>query len=281
MDSNGIQNGMNNEFNNGAGNTQAQQKAPNIFMQFAYSFVPPKYGHLTKVKTGSMIGFVTLFMLVITLVSFVAMGLQYIVSGGVEEILDELPDFELADGVFSIDEEYMLDEGSTFVFLSEYEEVFTIDDVRELSSMGYRTVLLVTRDKICMLNNGQYQEHYFYQMGSDIELNKEWIVDFLMPVIWVILAISFVLFFVFRSFWYFVCAAVYLLIAMLIALICQKKVSAGDLFRVAVYAKVPMFVVALLLSVIPFVHFSVPGILRTVITIVIVGFGVWSLPQKN
>ncbi len=281
MDSNGIQNGMNNEFNNGAGNAQAQQKAPNIFMQFAYSFVPPKYGRLTKVKTGSMIGFVTLFMLVITLVSFVAMGLQYIVSGGVEEILDELPDFELADGVFSIDEEYMLDEGSTFVFLSEYEEVFTSDDVRELSSMGYRTILLVTRDKICMLNNGQYQEYYFYQMGSDIELNKEWIVNFLMPVIWVFLAMFFVLFFVFRSFWYFVCAAVYLLIAMLIALICQKKVSAGDLFRVAVYAKVPMFVVALLLSVLPFVHFSVPGILRTVITIVIVGFGVWSLPQKN
>lgn len=287
MDSNGINNNMNSEVNNGmnnqygSGGAQADQKAPNIFMQFAYSFVPPKYGRLTKVKTGSMIGFVTLFMLVITLISFVALGLQYIVGGGVEEILDELPDFELADGYFSIDEDYLYDEGSTLVFLTEYEDVFTSDDVRELSDMGYRTILLVTRDKLCMLNNGEYQEYYFYQMGDEITFNKEWIVNSLMPIIWVFIAICFAVFFVFRTFWYFLCAAIYLLIAMLIALVFQKKASAGDLFRAAVYAKVPMFVVALVLSVLPFVHFSIPGLLRTVITIIIMGFAVWSLPQKN
>lgn len=275
---NGAGNGMNNQFGNGA---QVQQKAPNIFMQFAYSFVPPKYDSLTKVKTGSMIGFVTLFMLVITLISFVTFGLQYIIGGGVEEVLDELPDFELADGYFYIDEDYLYDEGDAFVLLTGYDEEFTYEDVKELSSMGYRTVLLVTRNKLCMLNNGEYQEYYFYQMGDNLELNKEWIINTLMPVIWVFIAIGFVFFFVFRTLWYFVCAAVYLLIAMLISLVFQKKASAGDLFRAAVYAKVPMFVVALVLSVLPFVHFSIPGVLRTVITIVIMGFAVWSLPQKN
>lgn len=295
MDSNGMNNGMNSEFNNGmnngAGNgmnnqygnggAPAQQKAPNIFMQFAYSFVPPKYGSLTKVKTGSMIGFVTLFMLVITLISFVALGMQYIAGGGVEEALDELPDFELSNGCFYIDEEFLYDEGDTFVFLTDYDEVFTREDVRDLNEIGYRTVLLVTRDKLCMLNNGEYQEYYFYQMGDSLELNKEWIVDTLMPVLWVFMAIGFVFFFVFRTLWYFACAAVYLLIALLISLVFQKKASAGDLFRTAVYAKVPMFVVALVFSVLPFVHFSVPGVLRTLITIVIMGFGVWFLPQKN
>lgn len=281
MDGNGMNNGgMNNQYG-GFGSAPVEQKAPNIFMQFVYSFVPPRYSRLAKVKTGSMIGFVTLLMFVITLVSFVTLGLKYIASGGVESALDELPDFELKDGYFSIDEEYFYDEDEMLVFLSDYEEEYTYDDVMELSSLGYRMILLVTCDKLCILNNGKYQEFYFYQMADGFEFNKDWIVNSLMPVLWVFLVIGFVIFFVCRTLWYFLCAAIYLLIAMLIALICQKRASAGDLFRVAVYSRVPMFVVALLLSVLPFVSFSVPGIVRIFVTIVIMGFGVWSLPQNN
>ncbi|MDE6016789.1 MAG: DUF1189 domain-containing protein [Acetatifactor sp.] len=286
MDNNGINNGFSNDMSNmnnqyGPGNAPAKQKAPNIFMQFAYSFVPPKYGCLAKVKTGSMIGFVTLFMLVITLISFVSLGLEYIVGGGVESALDELPDFELRDGYFSIDEDYLYDEDDMFVYLTGYDDEFTYEDVRELNELGYRKIILANRDKVSMLNNGEYQEYYFSQLGSGVEIDKDWIINSLMPVMWVCLAVIFVIFFVFRTLWYFLCAAIYLLIAMLIALVFQKKLSAGDLFRAAVYSRVPMFVVALLLSELPFVHFSIPGIIRILITIVIMGFGVWSLPQKN
>ena len=40
------------------GGNPEPQKAPNIFQQFYISFIPPQYNRMTKVKTGSMIGFV-------------------------------------------------------------------------------------------------------------------------------------------------------------------------------------------------------------------------------
>lgn len=52
-------------------------KVPNIFEQFAYAFVPPKYGSPVKVKVGSMIGFVVLLTLLATILSAVKFFIDF------------------------------------------------------------------------------------------------------------------------------------------------------------------------------------------------------------
>lgn len=261
-------------------NNQQPQKAPNFFKQLGYSFVPPQYGVLAKVKTGRMIGFVVLLTLIATIISFAGLAIDLATSDDLDKFLDGLPDFEVRNGRFSIDEEFIYDEDDTFVYLTDEFDEFIYEDAKYLKDLGYDFILLASRDNISIMQNGEYQEYDYSDLGSGLVLNKDWIITQLVPIIWVCVAVVYIFFFVGRTFWYFLCATIYFLCALLIGLIMSKKVSAGAMFRVAVYSKVLMFVVALLIDLMPFVSFSISGILRTVITLVFMGFAIWKLPDN-
>ena len=111
-------------------------------------------------------------------------------------------------------------------------------------------------------------------------INKEWIEETVLPALSVIMVIGYVLFFIFRTLWYFFFAMLYFLVALAAAAIMRRKLTAGALYKTAVYSKVLMFVVATVLGLIPFIHIGVPGIIRTVITIVFMCFAISKLPRN-
>ena len=233
-----------------------------------------------------MVGFVTLLTLVATLILFVSMSIRIYTIMGSESVLDEIPDFEISNGRFSIDEEFYAAEGNTFFYITDQVDEFTYDDIKELREEGYSEILLIGRYNLSMYQNAQYQEFYFSDMAPGTTFNKAWITNTLMPMAWIGLFIGMVIFFICRTLWYFACAAMYLLIGMIIASVLHKNVSSGSLFRTAVYAKVLMFVVALLFSLIPFTSLiAIPGILKTavrfIITVVFMGFAIQYMPQNR
>lgn len=178
-------------------------------------------------------------------------------------------------------EDFMFDEGSVFIYMTEDIESFSYDDADAIADEGYQDVMLVGRDRISILQNGEYQQLDFSDLGSSFTLSREWIATGLAPFVMVIIVVAYIVFFLWRILWYFLCAAVYLLFAMLIATVMHKQVPGEVLFRTAVYAKVLMFVVATVLSLIPFVDLSVPFILRVVITTVFMGFAIAKLPDNR
>lgn len=265
---------MNNGYGNynGGGNTE-QQKAPNIFQQFVLSFIPTQYERLTRVKTGSMIGFVTLLVLAATLLSFIFdFG-----TVDVQEVASQLPEFTLADGRLYMEEDFLYDEGSLFLYMTEDIDGFSYEDVAELAAEGYRDVMLVGRDSISLMQDGQYQQADFADLGDTLEISREWIASIMIPLV----IIAYIIIFLGMGLGYFLFAAVYLLFAMLMASVMQKNLDAGALFRTAVYAKVLMFTVATVLGLIPFVSFSVPFLLRVAITLGFMGFAIAKLPGQN
>lgn len=269
-------------YSNPYGNNPVQLKVPNIFEQFAYAFVPPKYGSLTKVKVGSMIGFVTLLTLLATILSVVNIFIAFSLLGSPLSVLEDVPDFELKNGRFYIDEEYVFDDGDMLVYLTDEIDEFTYDYVDYYKELGYSELILVGRDKISLLNNGQYQEKRFkdMDMSENFIINKEWIKETFMPILWIFMVVGCVLFFIIRTLWYFFCAMLYFLVALVVASIMQKKVSAGALYRTAVYSKVLMFVVGMVLGLMPYVNISVPGIINIVITIAFMCFAIYMLPKN-
>ncbi len=260
------------------GSSQEPQKAPNIFQQFVLSFIPPQYDRLAKVKTGSMIGFVMLLALVATIISFVSLIMSFAPGVDGKVWTDYLPDFEVSDGRLYIEEDFVYDESGAFIYLTDKISGFSYEDVSAIAEEGYRNLILAGRDRISVFQNGEYQQFNFRNLSSDIELSKDWIVNTFMPVMMVLIALGYLFFFVGRVFWYFLCAAIYLLIAMIFDAMMHKKLPSGTLFRVAVYSKVLMFVVATLLSVVPFVTFSVNLFLRIAITIAFMGFAIAKFP---
>lgn len=265
----------------GYGSNPEPQKAPNIFQQFIYSFCPPRYDRLAKVKNGSMIGFVTLLTLIATIIMFASLILSLAADGAGGDWMDALPDFELSDGSFHINEDFLYAESQLFIYLTDDRNEFSYSDASAIAAEGYRNILLVGRDGISIMQNGEYQQVDFKDLGSDMVINKDWLVDTFMPIMLAVIVLAAIVFFVGRTFWYFLCAAVYFLFALIIAQIMKKTQPAGALFRAAVYSKVLMFVVAVLLDLIPFAYFSVPLIIRILITVAFMGVAIAKLPEKN
>lgn len=269
---------MSNGYGNYGGNAEPQ-KAPNIFQQFVLAFVPTRYDRLTKVKTGSMIGFVTVLALVAVLLSFGSV-MTVFTSVDMEELGEELPDFTLENGQFHIEEDFLLDEGSVFVYMTEDIGSFSYEDTAGIADEGYSDIILIGRDGISLMQDGQYQQADFSDLDFGVEIDRDWIVSTLMPFIVFALIIAYIIIFVGLGLGYFLFAAIYFLFAMLIASIMKKQIETGELFRVAVYSKVLMFVVATVLDVLPFVSFSVPFLLRVAITMGFMAFAIAKLPDN-
>ncbi|MCM1386993.1 MAG: DUF1189 domain-containing protein [Bacillus sp. (in: Bacteria)] len=272
---------MNNDYGNYGGpyqygGNQEPQKAPNIFQQFVLSFVPTKYDRLIKVKTGSMIGFVTLLVLVSTILLFIGLFLPMHMS----DWINEIPDFTIQGGKLSVEEEFMYDDGMNFIQITDDTESFSYDDAYQLALEGYRNIMLVGQNGMSVMQNGQYQQLNFADFSS-LAINKSALIDALAPIMTFGIIIVCIIFFVGRTFWYFICAAVYLLFAMLIAYMLKKQYEMGTLFRTAVYSKVLMYVVETLLNMVPFAFLSVPFALRAVITVVFMGYAIMKLPESG
>lgn len=256
------------------------EKAPNIFQQFALAFVPPKYNLLTKVKVGSMIGFVTLLVLIATLFLFGSLMLE-LSSIDMEEVTAALPDFEIKNGRMYLDEDFWYDEDGLFVYMTENIDGFNYEDAADLAAEGYDNILLVGRDRLSLMQNTEYQQLDFRDFGSTLEISRSWIVTKLVPFMLAAVAIAYVFFFVGRVLWYFFCAMIYMLIGMAIAAIVRKHIETGELFRIAVYAKVLFFVIATVISLLPFVNFAFPLWFRIAATTAFMAFAIAKLPNSN
>ncbi len=264
--------------NYGSGNTEPQ-KAPNIFQQFALAFVPTKYDRLTKVSTGSMIGFVTLLVFIVTtiIIAFFALAFSAL---DLDDWIGEMPDFTITGGRLYIDEDFMYDEDGVFVYMTEDIDEFSYDDAMEIADEGYQEIILVGRDQMSIMQAGSYQQMPFSAFDG-LEISRDWFYTLFSQLIWLMLFFWYLLAFVGGTLWYFLAAAVYLLFAMLIATIMKKQIETGALFRVAVYAKVLMFMVATVLNVVSFVSWTVPFLLRVAITIGFMAFAIAKLPDNR
>lgn len=227
-----------------------------------------------------MIGFVTLLVLVATLLSFASVMVSFS-SIDMGEIASKLPEFALEDGRLYMEEDFLFDEGNVFVYMTEEIDSFSYDDADAIADEGYQNVMLVGRDRISLMQNGEYQQLDFSDLGDSFALSREWIATKMAPFIMVIIIVLYTVFFLWRILWYFLCAAVFLLFGMLIASVMNKRVSAEALFRTAVYAKVLMFVVATVFDLIPLVDLSVPFLFRVAITTVFMGFAIAKLPDNR
>lgn len=262
------------------GNPYQQEKAPNIFQQFVLAFVPTKYSGLTKVKTGSMIGFVTLLVLIATLFSFLSLTLE-LSSIDMEEVTAALPDFAIKNGRLYLDEDFWYDEDGLFVYMTEDIDGFSYEDAAEMAAEGYSNILLVGRDRLSLMQNTEYQQLDFKDLGNSLEISRSWIVTKMVPFLLVVVAIAYVFFFVGRVLWYFLCAAIYMLIGMAVAAIVSKHIETGELFRIAVYSKVLLFVIATVISLLPFVDFAIPFWIRSVATIAFMAVAIAKLPDRK
>ena len=252
------------------------KKAPNIFKQFIFSFIPPKYAELANAKVGSMILMVCIVVLFMSSLLFVV-GIWE--EGGINEMIGIFPDFEVRNGELFIEEPYFDDENNNVWYITDEIEEFHYEDVEYYLNQGNEKVVLIGRYNVCLYEDGEFKEESLEEFGDDIFSNED-IEQRAYPIVYVMFFCTAIIVCVGKVCWYFICSAIYLLIGMLIAKIMGKKISNVNTFKAAVYAKIPFFVIANIIKLFG-IGFGVMAIPRELLTVIFFAFCIKHLPQKQ
>lgn len=257
-------------------NTAQVKKTPNIFKQFIFSFVPPKYAELANAKVGSMILMVCIIILFMSSLLFAEVIWE---EGGLREMMGIFPDFEVRNGELFIEEPYFDDENNNVWYITDEIEEFHYEDVEYYLNQGNEDVVLIGRYNMCIYEDGEFKEASLEEFGDDIFSNED-IEQRAYPIVYIMYFCAAFIVCVGKVCWYFICSAIYLLIGMLLAKIFGKKVSNVHIFKAAVFAKIPFFVIANILKLFG-MGFGVMAIPRELLTIVFLAFCIKHLPQKQ
>lgn len=255
-------------------NTQTAPKPPNIFKAFLYAFIPAKYDQLIRVRTGSLIGFVFLLALVATLFQMLVFGIRFI--GEFEEVI---PDILIRDGKLCVDKDYTLDEGSSFSYVTDKVDSFSREDAKALADAGYDCILLVGRDKLIAMKPPRYAEICFADVvGYGQELKVK---DAVRGILYIAVFFTSVIFYVCDILWYFLCSGILLVVGLIAEQMLKRDFQAGQIFRIAVFCKVPVYAASAFLMTCSSWHYAIPGFFKAAITVLFLIAAIRFMPQPN
>ncbi len=234
------------------------------------------YRDLTKVGSGRMVGFVALLCLLYCLILYVPSFLASGIFGeNFREMLNQIPEFSISNGTFSIEEPITLDEAPILVCVDDSMPYYGLADLQYFvqGNKEYTSVLVVTQTNMVIYNNYEYQEVNFSDFGSEsFTFNAEFI-QALVPFVVLGLVLVWILIYGFTFGMYFFYALVYSLVALIINAVAKgNDLSFGELYKTCIYAKAgPAILFAVLGMIMSLASANLPGEgwIRTILTLVI------------
>ncbi len=203
-------------------------------------FLPGDYPALLKLKAGKVISYIILLALLLSLVQYGIPVLAAIAGyrGVGNYITEQLPDFSLENGIFTLSEKYERDDDKTgiYILIDTDKEAFTVDDIDK----DMLQVMLISRTNILMYNNitgvsGMVQEQKFSDF-SNLKINNESVAG-MAPMIYagMFFAFLFVCFMTFAE--YMISALFYALILYVLSRLMQGRVPFAAIYKIALFAQ--------------------------------------------
>lgn len=212
-----------------------ETKKIGIFRKFIYSLYKPKaYNEFLKQSTGKAILYIFLLSLVLGVINslFIIIPINSVKSSFQDDFSENIPDFQLKDGVLSIDADmpikYVEDENIVYVDTENPIDPNIIDE--------YETGFLITSDSMIVKQNGIEQSISFNTMDSEFVLNKDTLIDLIPLTINLIIVFFLILYPIFIFIQKLLFAAILALFGILIGNILKKTLSYSECFRLSLYS---------------------------------------------
>ena len=230
----------NDEMNNGVKKNSNKKNMGFADRFITAMFLPGEYPSLIKLTSVKIVTYVAFLVLLLSLIQYVIPVMAAVAGyGGVRSfIIDELPDFSLQNGEFSLSDKYEKndEDAGIYILVDTDVEKFTAEDVdRDLLQ-----VMLVSRSNIIMYNNltginGIVQEQKFSEF-KDVVINNQSIAG-LAPVIYIGMFGMFVFMYLFTLVRYLLSAFCYALILYILTKITAANTTFGVIYKIAVFAQ--------------------------------------------
>ena len=228
----------------------------NIFKEMSLSvYSYGSYKEFLQNKKGKVFGFGVMLMVIYFAVTLLIPGLVAVFSpnGAVHSVMENIPDFELRNGILWVDDVIEIDEGQTYVYIDTDPEYYFYDaDEMAPYLYEYTNAFLIDSEKMIVKSSGQVQGLYFSDLDAD--LNKDDLMN-LMPVFYVWFVIGMFFVYIWVTALFFFGALFVALLGMIVASALKYQLTFGQLYILAVYSRtLPLIIKA----VVSFLPFSIP-----------------------
>lgn len=222
----------------------ANPKSMKISEQFMTAMFSPKEyrSSLLKLPTKKMVVYFLCLILLLTIIQAVIPTVGAIAGmGGFRNIIMErIPDFELKDGSFFLDDRFELEdeEAGIYILIDTNEDVFTKEDVD--AGTEYIETVLVSQTNVIVSNTvagmGTMSQEYKFSDYGNLHLNNEILAD-LQPLYYVMMCFAFIVAFVFMGMKYMFSALFYAVFMLFMTKMLMLDIGFGETYKVAMYAK--------------------------------------------
>lgn len=226
----------------------------NIFKEMALAIYDYKsYQNFLKNKKGKVFGFGIVLMLFYWIITMgIPFGQLLVGSDGLaNQINENVPDFELVDGVLWVDDVVEYEENGVYVNIDTDPDSYFYD-ASQLGDLlyDYSQVILMDSEKVIIKNNGQVQQYYFDELEG-LEFSKADLIGFL-PFIYLWIAIIMILAYFWITALFFFGVLFVALLGMIVASCMKYQLTFGQLYLLGIYSRVLPLIIKAAVSFLPF-----------------------------
>lgn len=218
----------------------------NVFQEIGGAIAGVKaYPRFLKNKGGKVFGYgvlvVTIFFLVANIRGVI--GASIFVGGLADEIRENVPDFELEDGVLYMDEPFYYEEGNNVASFDNDYIVFEYTESEwKQRLIDYDNVFIGDPEGLVMKNKGEIQ---ILEWPADWDFERDDIIGYL-PLLSVGIFIFYIFYYIFAIGGYFFAALFVALVGMIAASTQGYKFTFGQIYLLSIYGKtLALFIKAL------------------------------------
>ncbi len=179
------------DFNNGidpadqAKKDIIDDKKVNFFAIPVFSVLPHKYHRLVRENGGKIFAALLIWFIILNVITGIMAS--FTINDLANELRNELPDFELANGMLTIEEPMLMDEDGTYIMIDDSLSGITASDIDTVYKSGYyKQIFIAGNDSAAIFSDGRVQTIKYTDLsGFEISRDKlcnKWI-PMLKPII--------------------------------------------------------------------------------------------------
>ncbi|MCI8845382.1 MAG: DUF1189 domain-containing protein [Lachnospiraceae bacterium] len=223
----------------------------NIFQEMSLSVYSFKsYKEFLNNRKSKVFLFAIVVMLIYFVLTIIVPFFQ-LGSGLGAMIREEVPDFELSNGVLWVDEIVQIDDGSNCIWVdTNPDEVFYDASEMESYYAGYINVILMDSEKVIIKNSSSAMQQYrFDELGINFSKDD---LEALVPSMYFIIVVVMIITYVVMTMLFFFGVLFVALIGMIVASSMKYQLTFGQLYLLGIYSRVLPLLIKACVSWLPF-----------------------------
>ncbi len=171
-------------------------------------------------------------------------------TGGLVHMMDEVvPDFTIRNQSVTVEDVVEYEEDGILIYVNTDEVLLSEEELQDFI-YGYRSVLLVDKEKVIILNNGQLTNIPYSELDPTLSLTKAELVELVGPYITVFTVIVLVLIFLGKGILFFVGVLLVALLGMIVASCKHHTMTYEELYKLGIYTRTTPLLIKGLLSLV-------------------------------